>query len=576
MLLRLIFFVQIFVLMRCVGSMAQSVSKPKLNSEKLHNAQQTEREAIAKKDSALLAEAYYLYGKLYRVAGDDLTSEKYFLKSLRILELRGDSYELGRLYIRLSENYKQRLPTQQEIRNVNLAIGIFTRINSAKGLMIAYGILGQLYQKQWQAYDLTKYPSKYKTILTCFRKSEKLAYQLNDTLAIAETNAQLGGFYVSINDPRAITSFQKSLDLFTQKKTIGALPYVAINLADAYMRFDQLDKAYNALIKAKQLHESAQLNSNTVEVMLLKNFVFYYERTGQWKRSLMEFRELYELEKNKFIPERDEAIARINIEYETQKKEARLKSQQREIALRTENEQNQRWFLAITLTLLIVAVGATVAFYRLYRKNQRISQQNEDLVREQNHRVKNNLQIVSSLLSLQSRQLSDGAAKHAVTESQLRIQSMSILHRRLYDGEELAKVNLPEFMRELVQGILKIFGYQFITPTFAIDTIHLHADKAVPLALIINELVTNACKYAFPYTDIPILAISCQQKGSKLQLIVADNGPGLEDVSANDEGVVVAKKTFGMKLIKSQAEQLYATYHFEQGRGAVFRMTFKV
>ena len=302
----------------------------------------------------------------------------------------------------------------------------------------------------------------------------------------------------------------------------------------------------------------------------------YYIKAGDWQNAYQNLHRLYSLNNDPQQGEQDITSALLNMKYETQKKEAQLKSQQKEIALRTENERNQRLFLTMAVALLLVAIGVSIAFYRLYRKNQRISRQNEELVKEQNHRVKNNLQVVSSLLNLQARQLPDEAAKRAVTDSQLRIQSMAILHRRLYDGEELAKVHLPEFMAELVQGVLKTFGYQSIIPTLSIDTIHLHADKAVPLGLIANELLTNACKYAFPCTDTPQLKISCQQRDSKLHFEVADNGSGLAPSEENEEVMVVPKKSFGMKLINSQAEQLHATYHFEKKGGTIFRMIFKV
>lgn len=540
-----------------------------------------EQEALAKKDSLLLAEAYYTYGKTYATANDFLTSLHYFMKSLRIQEKRGDSYELGRLYYWLSDNAIRQSNYDEALKYAQISLTISHRVGSDLGHLRAYRNLGAIHMTDWSIKDnqLKNLPkANLDSAYYYFKKHEYVAHKMKDPEAIAESYDWLGGLLMNRNDKRAITYFKASLDIFTHKKkhNTGRINLM-VRLAEAYVKFQQYDNAYRTLVDAQKIVDNTDLNT----LMLIdfeNSYIHYYQAIHKWAQAFVHLERLRELEKKSLIVDRTGAISRLNIEYETQKKEAQLKSQQQEITLRSENERNQQRFLLITLALLLVAVGATAAFYRLYRKNQRISRQNEELVKEQNHRVKNNLQVVSSLLNLQARQLPDAAAKRAVTDSQLRIQSMAILHRRLYDGEELAKVNLPEFIQELVQGVLKTFGFQSITPMFTIDRIHLHADKTVPLGLIINELVANACKYAFPCTDAPTLEISCQQKDNNLQLIVADNGPGfarLEDVSVNGE-VVAAKKSFGMKLIKSQAEQLNATYHFEQEGGMVFRMMFKV
>jgi two-component sensor histidine kinase len=573
MQLRLIFVIQVCMLM---GFLAKEGVAQNPNLQRLQKAQRMEKVALANNDSLLLAQSYYRYGLLHQFAGQNLLSKDYYLKSLRILQPKGDSYELGRVYLRLSESLKINPSSTEAIQYIQLALGIFQRINSLQGMARAYAALGGEYHKRWSDPGVLKSSkTKYDSIYFCFNKVRELGGQLKDTLLIGEGNLRLGNLFITMQDKKAIAHFRKAVDLFTLKRNDTARIHAMIDMALAYMTFQKLDSAYLQLSNAKKIYDHNKFNEHEMLLHLYVVSVDYYSRIGDWKNAYESLRQYWhhnETQKG----DQDGTIALLNMKYETERKELLLKNQQQEITLRTENERNQQRFLVITLALLLVAVGATVAFYRLYRKNQRISRQNEELVKEQNHRVKNNLQVVSSLLNLQARQLTDAAAKRAVTDSQLRIQSMAILHRRLYDGEELAKVNLPEFIQELVQGVLKTFGYQFVTPKFAIDAIHLHADKAVPLGLIINELVTNACKYAFPYTDNPMLEISCQQKENKLHLEVADNGPGWNEPFDGEGRVVISKKSFGMKLIKSQAEQLNATYEFEQEGGTVFRMMFKV
>lgn len=552
-------------------------AKIQLNIKKLQSAQHTEKEAIDRKDTLWLAEAYYMYGKTYMTAGDYLTSHQYFMKARKILEKRGDSFELVRVYVRISDIEDIQGHLTESLRYGRLALEASQRMKSDKGLLLAYGAIKRVYGKLWvNNYIKTPNHPLYDSILYYNQAAESVAYKLRDTLAMAEISSSIGSLYSFQKNPESFTFLERALKYYQYLNEEHAQVVVMQELATAFLRMSESQKAYVMLTKAEKLYKKTKLKVQYTDVNFAEGYLLYYQSTGNWQQAFVYSEKLRELDKISFAADRTGAISRLNIEYETQKKEAQLKSQQQEIILRTENERNQKIFLLITLALLLVAAGASVAFYRLYRKNQRISRQNEELVKEQNHRVKNNLQVVSSLLNLQARQLPDAAAKRAVTDSQLRIQSMAILHRRLYDGEELAKVNLPEFIQELVHGVLKTFGYQSVVPTFYIATIHLHADKAVPLGLIINELATNACKYAFPYTDAPTLEISCQQKGNKLQLTVADNGPGCNDSLDEEGGVVTSKKSFGMKLIKSQAEQLNAVYDFEQDRGTVFRMMFRI
>ncbi len=570
MLFRFLFFFQVCVLLGLVAGMGRTQNlKLQPNLQRLQKAQRMEKTALANQDSLLLAQSYYLYGQLYQFTGQNLLSKDYYLKSLRLLQSKGDSYDLGRVYLRLSELSETDLYSTEAIQYIQLALDIFQRINSLEGLARAYAALGGEYHKRWSSPEVLKNSrTKYDSIFFCFNKVKELGIELKDTLLIGEGNLRLGNLFITSQDKKAITHLQKAVDLFTLKRNDTARIHAMIDMASAYMAFQKLDSAYLQLSNAKRIYDDNNFNERTMLIHLYVVFMDYYSKVGDWKNayeSLRKYWHYYDSQKGN----QDDTIELLNMKYETEKKEILLEVTAQNLLVQ------QRFSLVLSILFMIVLV-MSILFYRLYRKNQRISRQNEELVKEQNHRVKNNLQVVSSLLNLQARQLTDTAAKRAVTDSQLRIQSMAILHRRLYDGEELAKVNLPEFIQELVQGVLKTFGYQSITPKFALESIHLHADKAVPLGLVINELVTNACKYAFPYTDTPTLEISCQQKDNKLQLTVADNGPGWNDSLDGEGGVVTSKKSFGMKLIKSQAEQLNAVYDFEQDRGTVFRMMFRI
>ena len=497
-----------------------------LRAEKIQKARQTEQQALAKNDTLQLAEAWYLYGKAYVFAGDYQTAPQYYLGALRIHEPRGNSPELNRLFVRLSENELILGHLNESLQYAKRSLQVALHIPSDIALIRSYGVLGKVYERLWES-QLSYSQTKRDSIRAIYRKELDLCRKLNDTLGVAEASLQLGTFLTRINDRAALPYTKEALLLFTLKNKVGVRVTAMTHLAEAYLKFGKPTLAYQILTQAEQIYTSRKLNEYDPQMGLERNFVRYFETTGQWQKAYNHLGKLNTLERSQILSDCDGAITRLNVEYETGKKEVQLKAQQQEIELNARNYRLQKWFTLLASGLFVIAAGMSMQFFRLNRKNKRISLQNRELVKEQNHRVKNNLQVVSSLLSLQAEQLTDEVAKRAVEESQLRVQTMAILHRRLYDGAQLAAVDLAEFIPELVGGVLSAYGYPRLQPQFTIDEIFLSADKSVPIGLILNELTTNACKYAFPDNENPRLAITVQCKNEYLELTVHDNGTGV-------------------------------------------------
>jgi two-component system, sensor histidine kinase PdtaS len=580
-----------------VGIAQETVRLPVRQKDFLH-AKAIEQQARKQLDSLMLAEAWYQYGKTYVMAGDFHSAQRYFLQALRIQEAHGDSPELSRLYYRLSENERCFNHFSEALRYAKRCLQVAQRIKSDKALIRAYGELGKVYQSNWNG-QRVGHEAEFNRILDCYKIHERLCYKIQDTLGIAEANMFMGELFTQIKDLRAIPHLEKGLYIFTLKNKKGLQANAMLRLASACLNAGKIKQTGYLLHHAKALNDSLALNEYLIASEIENMFVAYCERIGNTKAALIHLRKFNALQTNRLIADRDGAVSRLNIEYETEKKQSLLNTQKRELALRAENLQNQQRFTVGTSALFILAMGMSLVFFRLYRKNQRISRQNAELVREQNHRVKNNLQVVSSLLSLQSKRLTDDAAKKAIEESRLRIESMAILHRRLYDGEKLAQVNVADFVQELAQGVLKSYGYADVKTRFKIEPIFLSADKAVPLGLIINELITNTCKYAIPDNLNPELQIVGFRNHNQITITVADNGPGSltpgwpntqtdefgwsinqsDGTSANE--VKAKKSSFGMQLLRAQIEQLNGTYQFlpngnNGSTGVTFTLTFAV
>lgn len=195
----------------------------------------------------------------------------------------------------------------------------------------------------------------------------------------------------------------------------------------------------------------------------------------------------------------------------------------------------------------------------------------EALLKEIHHRVKNNLQVISSLLSLQSRTITDEQAQSVFKESQNRVKSMALIHEKLYQSKDLAKIDFGAYIRELVNELQCVYqkNGKAIRTVVNVDDVFLSIDTAVPWSLIISELVSNAFKYAFPQAQAGEIRIDfqwVQQTG--YTLIVRDTGIGFPpDLDFR------SSSSLGLQLVNTLTRQLGGRIDCHNDNGAVFTMT---
>ena len=269
--------------------------------------------------------------------------------------------------------------------------------------------------------------------------------------------------------------------------------------------------------------------------------------------------------------------------------EARLKTKEKEQQVEHEKKRSVEleWITAGVAALLMMAA---IAFFLQRRGRKKLSLQNtiiqkqrgqlEDsllqkdmLLKEIHHRVKNNLAVIGSLLELQSSSMEDGKAKAAITEGQNRVRSIALIHQRLYQHENLAAIELSSFVKDMtseVSGIFKTPG-QKINTDIQIPEILLDIDTAVPLGLIMNELLTNSFKYAFTAGTEGFIHISLSSPvPGNYTLEYADSGPGLPvtfDLKKN--------KSLGLRLIHRLSTQIGGSAVYSSHEGCKFAITFK-
>jgi two-component sensor histidine kinase len=298
-------------------------------------------------------------------------------------------------------------------------------------------------------------------------------------------------------------------------------------------------------------------------------------------------------------------LNRLEIQFETEQKDHVLKMKQQNIELLTREAQLQHAKLErvrFIRNVIISGAGMLVVLlllgYNRYqlklRSNRQMKQQQEEiykqnlfleelistqdkllgekewLLKEIHHRVKNNLQIVMSLLNTQAAFLDDKDALNAITESRCRMQAISLIHQKLYQSENMALIDMQTYIHDLVLYLKEGFsGMNRIHFDLQVAPVKLDVSQSVPVGLILNEAITNAIKYAF--TGNGTILVSLQQTGDQqLTLVIADNGKGFPAGSRDAH-----KRSMGMTLINTLSEQLEGTLNIHSHKGVIVKVNFK-
>lgn len=199
------------------------------------------------------------------------------------------------------------------------------------------------------------------------------------------------------------------------------------------------------------------------------------------------------------------------------------------------------------------------------------------LLKEVHHRVKNNMQIISSLLKLQAESIRDPKVLKPFIESQQRIKTIALIHEKLYQANNLAKINFSEYTRQLTRDILQAFGESLSRIQLAVEVaeIEMTVDTAIPCGLIINELVSNALKYAFPEDSTGEICITFAANPShdcardSFILVISDNGIGIPE-----EIDFQSTKSLGLQLVCALTYQLQGVIQLNRTSGTTFEIAF--
>ncbi len=304
-----------------------------------------------------------------------------------------------------------------------------------------------------------------------------------------------------------------------------------------------------------------------------------YRSTSDFQKSLAYMEKYHEIEKEMNGLEANEKVNELEIKYQTEKKASTIQVLQleKEIDQQKIAQTNRRFWLALIggLVLGVLLIG----LYRLYRKSKvqekalgKALTEKEILLREVHHRVKNNLQLISSILNLQYVDSNDDGVKFALQEGQNRVMSMSYIHQQLYQNDDLAEVDVKLYFRKLIQNLFESYhmSQQEVKLELDIDELILDLDTLIPLGLILNELISNSLKHAFVDENKGLIQVRLKQlKSQKFMLSVADDGE-VGDVDLDN----IKQGSFGLRMVQAFSSQLGGQLEVDNSHGTCFTLLF--
>jgi two-component sensor histidine kinase len=514
-------------------------------------------------------------------------------EAVRIAEAGTNDTAKAAAYASLSAVYVIRDENPMVLEYALKALKISEKINLPADLMASiYRKLGYVYRNQ----------DEDSLSIDAFKKSIAYSQQTGNLHDISATSSNLGQLFSKIKQYDSSLSYHnKALQMAKAGDFIDIIVRSYINIMNVYDAKREFENAFatfynmepylhskevTPIVKGLAYTSIADLdlrNGNKPHMLAEKyidsmrllmqqtepgteNKVDYFlakalhdfstGRTDSAKLALEQFHYFKNIRDDEIIKGHAQDLA---VKYETGKKEEQIKN------LAEQNRLRQ--------LLLIVFIIASLVFLGfliwVWRQNKKIKKQEAKLsylMKELHHRVKNNLQIVSSLLSLQSVKTEDEGAQKALQEGQYRIEAMSLIHRKLYQTDDVSGVNIKEFMKELSESLMMAYGYNHDRFDLQIqsDITHLNADTAIPLGLILNEVITNAFKYAYADATYPALTVTLTKQENQLELKVTDNGKGLTQEQWKQS------MSFGKQLMNSLVKQLKGTMQLETGNGTSF------
>ena len=526
-------------------------------------------------------------GIVYSRMSNYSEATKNALLALRYYEKSDNTYLHGNTLVNLGIVYKQQGKIDLALTQYEKALVVYQKLDAEDASYPLAATYGNIAQAHLKAGNTSK-------SLEALLKSQEYAKNLNDAYLNAENNSALGMIYFRLKEYRqSETYYQAALQDFISLNDKSGIAKTKVSLGRTYFKQNKTRQAlqYN--------QEGLDLAKNTKHLEWQKEG--YEDRSDMFLKQ-SKYKEAYEnhvlfkqINDSMFNASEEKKITELQMQYTFDKAQEQAKNAQFQKILKLNNETSRLRFIKNS-ALLVAGVFLILSGFILYNflkvKKQRklidlqqdeLKLQNglihealsekEVLLKEIHHRVKNNLQIISSLLNIQAQNITDKNVLDSIKEGQSRVEVMSLIHQNLYQSKELDAIHIEEYIKQLTFYLNEMFNSA--TQKVVIDVVapdlYFDIDTAIPLGLIVNELVSNAFKYAFLEKENRSIAISIEAIDDlNYQMQISDNGVGLPQ-----HFKIGNSNSLGLKLVSILSRQLRGSVAYSSEKGTTFTITFK-
>lgn len=521
-------------------------------------------------------DTYHLLLLLYNIRGQMEKSLFYALENVKAMEQTKDTSDAGMYYHFVGESYSALGDHKKSLEWYDKALKIRNTFESE----LLYHIISVtnkellLLNKNQQALDLVLEVAPFE-----------------ESSGIADIEEAKGYTYSALgNQGLANKHFSQMLRLYdkaskshdiTRKKSLAYL-----KLGSYYVKQQEYEKAKGYLLNSFQM--ASVPNKTKANLMLFKAD----SAMADFGNAIRYYQEYKRLNDSVFNAEKSRQIQELRIQYETVKNENKIRDLQNENLVKNMELSRANMTKRLIFGGLVLFLTSSILLYNGRQKKKRINKvlvsqkeeiaqkndslqellsEKEWLIKEVHHRVKNNLQIVMSLLNTQSKYVKSPEIYSAIRKSQSRLFAISLIHQRLYKSDNSNLVDLNSYIKNLVHYLQESFDEDSrIRYELDVDRIMLQEDQAVPVGLIINEAVTNAIKYAFPNQQAGIIKVRMKSKKDYYVLSIQDNGIGMKENYFKK-----VSPSMGMTLIKGLSKQLNGSLKIDHHNGTFIQVQFK-
>lgn len=516
-----------------------------------------------------IAHAYGSFGVIYKIKGNYPLALDNFFKALAIYEKTHNEYWILVQYSGIASVYYLQKNYDKAKSYYNKALVLSRKIHDKRiesdnlcNLALLYGETGQ-----------------YEQAKECLEKALKIDTEMGNEIGMVHELANLGELYNTLKQySNANDCAIKAIALAEKNEYPYILPSCYMIIGQVKESLKQNSEAESYFLKAMKM--AAGFDDMQDKMKIASGLSQFYANTGKPALALQYYKQEIQYRDSMYNEENVKKTVELEMNYEFEKKQAaqQFENDKKVYQLEAENKLQRQW-RAFFVAMIVLAIAALIFAKRAYDNKKKVaklmsdeSSRKEVLLQEIHHRINNNLQIISSLLTLQANSADNEKLSEYLLQSQNRIQSLSLSHELLYESNTSMEINMKDYInkiliyhREIVASLPKKIEIRE-----TVETVLFPSRLAVPLALIINELVTNAVKYAFTDQDEGLIQVtlSTLDNNNNWLITVSDNGKGLPDVSQN------RKDSLGLKLTGILTRQIKGVFNSKNEGGAFFSISF--